>query len=176
MENVNIHSMIKERFAKLPPKLQEAITSTEVAEKLRALSQKYRLHLDQGQILENETYMVLLGIEKAEKYEENLKKELKITPEIAKSIANDVAKEIFLSIRNVLKESTTPVSKSNNTPISIALDSVPTPVPEQQTQPSTQAPVSTQNKLESVVRNQSKELEIKPAKKYTIDPYREPIN
>ena len=96
MEETNIHTMIRDRFSKLPPKLQDAITSTEVAGKLRALSQKYRLHIDQGQILENETYMVLLGIDQAEKYEGNLKKELKISSENAKNIAKDVAKEIFL--------------------------------------------------------------------------------
>jgi len=162
MENVNIHSMIREQFAKLPPKLQEAITSVEVAEKLRALSQKYRLHLDQGQILENETYMVLLGIEEAGNYEENLKKELGISSEIAKNIANDAAKEIFLSIRNALKTSTTTAPTQNSTP------------PSQIQTPEHQSTVS-QNKLESVIKNESKEMTINPTRSYTVDPYREPI-
>jgi len=106
-KEVNIHTMIKEQFTKLPPKLQKAITSTDVSLKLREISQKNRLHIDQGQILENETYMVLLGIEEAQAYEKNLKKELNISAEMAKGIAQDVAKEIFLSIRNLLKESVT---------------------------------------------------------------------
>jgi hypothetical protein len=216
MENINIHAMIKERFAKLPPKLQTAITSTEVAEKLRTLSQKYRLHLDQGQILENETYMVLLGIEKAGKYEENIKKELGISTEEAKNIAGDVAKEIFLSIRDLLKESTTstvaqkpqPAPKSTPKPISAETSvnistptpvSMPTPKPAPSVSPistltsastlpstsdqlsvtptsSIRTPVTTQNKLESVVRNPSKEIKISPTKGYSVDPYREPID
>ncbi len=107
MKDTNIHEMIKERFEKLPPKLQEAITSTEVALKLREISQEHHLHIDQGQVLENETYMVLLGIEQSENYKENLKKELRVPEAKAIEISNDVAKEIFLSVRNTLKKTTT---------------------------------------------------------------------
>ncbi|NQV93254.1 hypothetical protein HQ403_02020 [Candidatus Kaiserbacteria bacterium] len=175
MEKTNVHLMIQERFAKLPPKLQEAITSTEVAEKLREIAQKYRLHLDQGQILENETYMVLLGVEQAGKYEENLKKELNISSEQAGQLARDVGKDIFLSIRNTLKEST--ASPSSNTEVShtITPNPIPTDASIHPVQPKTLPPVAIHNKLESVVKQQSKEIKISPTKNYPIDPYREPI-
>ena len=187
MQDVNVHKMIKERFAKLPPKLQEAITSTEVAENLRELAQKYRLHIDQGQILENETYMVLLGVEQAGKYEENLKKELDVSSDIAKNIANDVAKEIFLSIRNTLKESTTPepkqVQKSTQQPASVQKNPIETSPQTPSINPPIQqaktfASINTENKdkLASVVKNERKELKINPAKQYVVDPYREPID
>lgn len=175
MGEMNVHLMIQERFAKLPPKLQEAITSTEVAEKLREIAQRYRLHLDQGQILENETYMVLLGVEQAGKYKENLKKELHISTEQAKQITDDIAKEIFLSIRNRLKDSTniqSPHVESNDTSTQPL---VPTPAPVLNTQTKTYTSVGNQDKLESVVKQQHKEMEITPIKNYPVDPYREPI-
>ena len=171
MEDMNIHSMIKERFAKLPPKLQAAITSTEIADKLRAVSQKYHLLLDQGQILENETYMVLLGVEQAEKYEGNLKRELKIPSEDARKIANDVAKDVFLPIRDTLKESTT-IETGKQT---MTTPPPTPPISELDNQVTTQTPTTAQDKLESVVKNQNKEVEIVPAKQYSVDPYREPI-
>jgi len=187
MENTHVRTMIENNLTKLPPKLQEAITSSDVLEKLRKLSQKYRLHLDQGQVLEIETYMVLLGIDEAEEYEKNLERELKTTSEVAKNIANDVAKEIFLSIRNVLKESTTsaptpklesvyeaPISTSTPSPIPATV-STPLQPTQVSTQTPTHSPITTQNKLESVVKNQSKEIKISPTKGYTVDPYREPI-
>ncbi len=251
MANTDINQIIKDRFNKLPPKLQEAITSTEVALKLREISQKYRLHIDQGQILENETYMVLLGIEQSENYKENLKKELRISEENAIKISNDVAKEIFLSVRNILKETTTiPPKKDtkniNITPIGVKPDDkiIPTkktpisylnedstithkpktgdssqgivsgdrsssqgivsddsqgikPIDQgiDKDQPSTDiktpeteiTPTSTTitsvygtetentSKLDSVVRNKPKVINVVATKGYTVDPYREPI-
>lgn len=173
MENINVNEMIREQFTKLPPKLQEAITSTEVSEKLREISQRYRLHLDQGQVLENETYMVLLGIEDAEKYEENIKKELGVSPEEARKIADDAAKEIFLSVRNLLKESTTPQQKTeiNEPPATENVPSQPSASGYSSISPS----AGNQNKLEHIVRNQHKKIEVSPTKHYATDPYREPI-
>ena len=230
--------MIKQNIGKLPPLLQKAITSTEVEHTLRTLSQKYRLHIDQGQILENETYMVLLGIEQAKTYEENLKNELGITPQVAKDIAQDVAKEIFLSIRNLLKESTTPESEPQKEASQELKEAVVTaaPPPKATTgalrsdaqstgalHPNSQstgalrsdAPVLQEkpkeknseepgktlgetlttkvahpvapssdvvpskepvSKLDSVVKNQRKDIEFTQAKPYSVDPYREPID
>lgn len=175
MENTQVRTMIENNISKLPPKLQDAVTSTEVAKKLHAISQKYRLHLDQGQILENETYMVLLGIDEAGEYEGNLKKELNISSEQAGQLARDVGKDIFLSIRNTLKEST--ASPSSNTEVSNT--TTPNPIPTDASihpvQPKILPPVAIHNKLESVVKQQSKEIKISPTKNYPIDPYREPI-
>ncbi|MEX0652173.1 MAG: hypothetical protein WD509_01275 [Candidatus Paceibacterota bacterium] len=169
MNDVNIHTTLKEQFKKLPPKLQEAITSTEIAEKLRAIAQKHRLHIDQGQILENETYMVLLGIEQAGAYEKNLQKELTIPTEVAQKIYTDVAKDIFLVIRDTLKEATT-TEKPTQVP-----DPEAQTVHAQETSPFTTNTDTAHNKLESVVRKQSKDFEISPRKTYTTDPYRESI-
>ncbi len=183
MEDTNIHLMIKKRFAKLPPKLQEAITSTEVVEKLRLLSKKYKLLLDKGQILENETYMVLLGIEQAEKYEENLKKELEISAEDAKKISNDVARDIFLSIRNLLKIATTP-EIDNKITNNVSIPHITSPEPinigtsksAQPIQTAEPKPIFTKDKLNSIVKNRSKDIEVSQIKKYVVDPYREPIS
>jgi len=175
MTDINIHSMIKERFNKLPPKLQEAIASTDISNKLRTISQKHKLLLDQGQILENETYMVLLGIEQAENYKENIKKELSLPEDTATKIANDVGREIFLSIRNTLRESAIKTIESEPVSTNQIFNNEKIPTTNKpETKPFTETNATTQNKLDYVVKNQSKEIEIAPAK-YNNDPYREPI-
>ena len=175
MKHKDIQSMIRERFSDLPPKLQEAITSTDVTSKLRELTQKHRLHIDQGQKLENETYMVLLGIEDAEKYEGNLQRELKIPHKEAKKVAQDVAKEIFLSIREALKEtaepSQEPVRKTETYEQRVAreTDSVTSSI---------NTPSSVEEKMDKlpdVKEEQKKEVHAKETPRYTTDPYREPI-
>ena len=176
MEHKDIQSMIRERFSDLPPKLQEAITSTDVTSKLRELTQKHRLHIDQGQKLENETYMVLLGIEDAEKYEGNLQRELKIPHEEAKKVAQDVAKEIFLSIREALKKtavpSQEPVQKTETYEQHVAkeADSVTPAIPPPP--PSVEEKI---DKLPHTEEEQKKEAPAKETPRYTTDPYREPI-
>jgi hypothetical protein len=175
MTEINVHSMIKERFNNLPPKLQEAIASTDVANKLRTISQKHKLLLDQGQILENETYMVLLGIEQAENYKQNLKKELNISEDTATKIANDVGREIFLSIRNTLRESTIKTIESEPKPTNKPNESFETQTFKDNKMPSIKIENTTQqNKLDQIVKNQSKEIKITPIE-YNNDPYREPI-
>lgn len=165
MNDVNIHQLIRERFSALPEKLQQAITSTEVAEKLRAISNKYRLHLDQGQTLENETYMVLLGIEEAEKYEDNVRRELGIPKEDAHAIATDVAEEIFLSVRGELKERT----KETEEP-------APQTPPQEPLPEAAPQPKKAEDRFSQVVKRPSQNIEIKPKNgSYTVDPYREPI-
>ncbi|MBI2618036.1 hypothetical protein HYW58_01130 [Candidatus Kaiserbacteria bacterium] len=171
MEDKNIHTMLRERFTKLPPKLQEAITSAEVAEKLRVISQKYRLHLDQGQILENETYMILLGIEETEKYEENLKKELGISPKDAGKIAHDVGKEIFLSVRDTLKSLTS--SPQVKAPPTGGQAYVEKPI---RTEERPETKITGQSKFEHFVKNKQEELSIEPTRRdSSMDPYREPF-
>lgn len=170
MSDINIHELIREKFATLPEKLQEALTSTEIAEKLRAIALKHRLHIDQGQILENETYMVLLGIERAENYEKNIEHELSLSQEDARVIAAEVAQEVFLSVREALKERTsdrvsTPeaTTKAPETPIEA-------PKPMETTVP-------TENKFTHVMRQPHTEIEISSkGNTRPIDPYREPLN
>ncbi|MCW9054942.1 MAG: hypothetical protein OQJ98_03130 [Candidatus Pacebacteria bacterium] len=191
MNDINIHQLIRDRFAELPEKLQQAITSTEVAEKLREIATKYRLHLDQGQILENETYMVLLGIEEAGKYEENIRHELNIPKDQAEKIATEVAQDIFLSVRNELKARTTevvvseegsmsPTQKLEQTASMPPKEPAKTPIAPtiSPKRPQTQQPQPTEQKEEfaDVVTRGHKEIKLEPPKgSYAVDPYREPV-
>jgi len=55
--------IMEERFAELPTSVQKAVTDASVEQKLRKLAKKYKLHLDQWILLENEIMLTLLGFE-----------------------------------------------------------------------------------------------------------------
>lgn len=167
IEGNNIHEMIRERFARLPQKLQEAIMSADVPEKLRAIAGKHRLHLDQGQLLENETHLVMLGLDQAEKFRDNIQKELGIPENVAHEIAEEVGKEIFLPIRTYLQAATGAPAEKKEGASSLLNASSP----------------AADSRLTGMVRNVSKNISLgdeptAPApqgNRSLADPYREPI-
>jgi hypothetical protein len=115
MDQQEVEHRIKERFATLAPKLKEAIRGADVAKRLREITLRHKLHIDQGQQLENETFLVMLGLDVVEHYKGNIKKSLNISDELAGAIANDVQREIFLQIREDIKKSTIPEVPLENT-------------------------------------------------------------
>ena len=100
----NIKTKIQKQFQKLPLTLQKAIQSSDFGDKLRVISEKHRLHLNKGVILENETLMVMMGLDDTSSFTKNLESELEISKEQAEQITADVAKEILLPIRESLRE------------------------------------------------------------------------
>lgn len=94
---------LNERFAQLPKVVQNAITSADIGKRLREMAETYKLHLDQWQTLENEVMLTLLGFQRAENLEENLKKEASIPTETASALVSNIAEMIFQPIRKELE-------------------------------------------------------------------------
>ncbi len=99
----DIEKQIQERFAQLPPAVQQAITDTSVEEKLRGLSAKYKLHLDQWVLLENEIMLTLLGLEEPKNMVKNIATEVGVSDEVAQKLVNDIAQQIFKPIREMMQ-------------------------------------------------------------------------
>lgn len=104
MDTNEINQMVKEAFAKLPAVVQSAITSAEIQKRLRGLSQKHQLHLDQWEQLENEVLMIVMGIQPTELLEENIVKEVGVDAAVAKVLAADISDAIFDPIRRQLEQ------------------------------------------------------------------------
>jgi len=97
--------IIQDRFSELPEAVQNAVTDASVEEKLRALAEKYKLHLDQWVLLENEIMLTLLGLEDPEDMAKNVAKEVNIAEELAQEIVNDIAVQVFKPIREQMQGS-----------------------------------------------------------------------
>jgi len=96
--------IIKEQLKKLPEDVRKAFASVDLRAKIKKISEKHRLHIDQGGELENETVLVMLGLESANDYKINLKRGLQISNSRAQAIIFDIDKEIFVNIRESLKK------------------------------------------------------------------------
>jgi hypothetical protein len=99
----NIDTELKEAFAALPKIVQNAITSADVEKQMRAVSDNYKLHLDQWGKLENEVMLTLLGLQDAGDLASNIQNEIGVTAEQAASLAADINKIIFAPIRAELE-------------------------------------------------------------------------
>ena len=95
--------IIKEQLKTLPKIIKDAISSVDLGEKIKKIADKNMLHIDQAGDLENETVFVMLGLEPVEDYKENIRKELNISRDRAQAITAEIDKEIFMSIREAIK-------------------------------------------------------------------------
>lgn len=102
--NEDSKKIIAEAFKRLPKKVQDAVTSSDLARKLEIISKKHNLHIDQSDALETETMFVMLELEPAKDYLENIERELRLTRDEATAVANDVNESILKDIKDSLRE------------------------------------------------------------------------
>ena len=94
---------IEARFEQLPPEIQAAVTSSDVQEKIRAISERHHLHIDQFGELVDEIGLVMMGLQKSANFVSDLVSRLSIASSEAQAIAQEVSTEIFSSIRSYLE-------------------------------------------------------------------------
>ncbi len=97
---------IEERFAELPEVVQNALASSETGEMLRRIGTRHNLHIDQMGTLNDVTVFVILNIIPRASYMSTLVDELHITEEQARTIVEDVNREILTPINTALKQTT----------------------------------------------------------------------
>ncbi len=89
---------------KLPPELKAAIYSIDYPKKLQEIVKNNKLMLDQAGKLEDETTLVMAGIEPMDKYLKNLMDHVGLTSIQASVVAHDVNESIFKGIREALRK------------------------------------------------------------------------
>lgn len=99
----DVKKIIEEQFRLLPAPVQRAITSAEMDEKFRVLAQKYGLHYDQWDKLENQIMLTVLGLAEADEMVNEVVKQTGLEKTRAETIVNDVAVTIFKPIREQLE-------------------------------------------------------------------------
>ncbi|HEV3245197.1 MAG TPA: hypothetical protein VG102_02485 [Candidatus Paceibacterota bacterium] len=102
-EEKEFNVKLQERFDQLPKVIQDAITSADVEQRMRALADTQKLHLDQWESLEKEVQLALLGFLPVEDLQKNIKSELGVSDEVAKTLAEEVSKIVFEPIRGELE-------------------------------------------------------------------------
>jgi len=192
MPEKTIENTIQERFNQLPQTLQDVILSGTFQQGIMSVAQKHNLHIDQTGKLENETMLVVLGIEPPDAFGENLMRELDIDEEKATTLVTDLNNEVFLKLRSHMEEHSyeeeqeTPTSNDNifatAQESATSSEAAPTEVTGKEKE---QQPDAFTGKFTQVWRNQTKHIDMSESEDTPStaqgkpprdeDPYREPI-
>jgi hypothetical protein len=107
----NTTKIIKERFDSLPESIQEVILSSNYEETLLEIGKQYNLRVDQLDILERETTLVMMGLTPTKNFETELIRELHLDNLRGSQIVKDINEKVFLKIRELLKLMNTPAGE-----------------------------------------------------------------
>src|SRR5579859_6830403 len=93
----------QKRFETLPPEIKRYLYSAEMMTALRQIADKYKLHIDKLGMLEAETSSVMLGFTETSDFPSMLMEALQVDEMNANLIAKEVNDQIFLKIRDAMK-------------------------------------------------------------------------
>lgn len=100
----HLQQEVDSQIEKSPAIIREAIFSSETAEAVQKIGEKYHLHIDQMGYLAGEIGFVMLGLEPSANFVANIRDRLQIDQTTAESVAADCNTEIFSKIRESLKQ------------------------------------------------------------------------
>ncbi|MBI2099790.1 MAG: hypothetical protein HYT48_00410 [Candidatus Vogelbacteria bacterium] len=101
-----------ERFEKLPPNIQQAISSADNERAIQEIGKKYALHIDQLGLLDDEVNLVLLGDTPSNQFVEKIKNVLRIDGAQAQAVGQEVSERIFMPLRDSLRALSEPPTSS----------------------------------------------------------------
>ncbi len=104
MVTMTSKELFQEKFNTLPQEIKEAIVSVDTFEKLKKISQTYKLLIDKMGILGDETGLVMVGITHPKSYSSNLRNRLGVSGQVAEAITTEVNELIFKPIRASLQK------------------------------------------------------------------------
>ncbi|MBC7837009.1 hypothetical protein H7X87_04535 [Acetobacteraceae bacterium] len=100
----NLQKQIEARIAELPKDVHDAVLSANLGNQLQIIGTRHQLHIDQVGALEDEVMLVMLGFVEAGTFVEQLQNQLHIPQEKARELAADVSDEVFMPIRESMKQ------------------------------------------------------------------------
>jgi predicted RNA-binding protein with RPS1 domain len=157
----------RDYYRRLPDNIREAYSSEDTVNKIKAISDKHRLHIDQLGELSDEIGLVMLGITKPTDFVKNIAERLKVDQVTAEAVGVDINNEIFLPIRESLEKiSSEPPATGTTTPGTLPTEAKTSNIFEE--------------KMGKMFDLNDGTTSNKPVEEETekpeIDPYREPIN
>ncbi|HQU07745.1 MAG: hypothetical protein B7X04_02665 [Parcubacteria group bacterium 21-54-25] len=101
---IPLDDSVRAVMGELPQPLQQFLASGKVEAVTKLLVEKYRLHLDQGTMLERALILMLLGVESPEEFSTGLEKDLGLSEGTVRALVADVNEQVFVPIRKQLEK------------------------------------------------------------------------
>ena len=95
---------LEEKYRSIPDDVREAISSSDVNQKLQTLTDKYKLQFDEAEKLTQEIGSVMLGLKHPDNFVKNIQSATDLGYQTARQIAEEVNNIIFADIRDSLKQ------------------------------------------------------------------------
>lgn len=105
-QDPEIKKSVESYYDSLPQVIKDSIDQSNWEDKIRKITRSHDLHIDQGQILENNTFMMLIGLMDPVDFTKKLIQEAKMSKKEAMEIAKEIDTEIFRIIKDYLIEKT----------------------------------------------------------------------
>lgn len=93
---------IEKQLKTLPDTAQEAIRNFDLTNAIIDLAQKYNLHIDDADVLKNETLAVITGLTPAKEYKNILKQNINLSSDLIDGLLEDTNHMIFTKIRTLM--------------------------------------------------------------------------
>lgn len=175
---------ISDAFHKTPIEVRQTLESVGFLSRLQNIAKKFGLNVEETGELVSESGLVMLGLTQPSSFVENLAKRLRLPRDRAMAVGQAVNMEVLRPVREILKKMTQPQpanptlpqSQENGLRFAPTTSSIPN-IPRPSGTPF-QGGIPDKSSLEGGVRPKRTEdvsPPISEVKKYTTDPYREPI-
>ncbi len=92
--------------SQLPTPIRSFFINGKVEVVVKDLMQKYRLHVDQGAIMEREIILLLLGLKDPTEFTKSLSEEAQIDQQTINGVVQDINDQIFIPIQAEMKDET----------------------------------------------------------------------
>lgn len=108
-----IKKLLAEQIKKLPPPVKEMVIGGEFEKKFQEMYPGWGIHADVADQIENETTLVLVGLEHPQDFADNLVENTQLEPEKAGDIAVEINEVIFKPIQKTLLKLYNDVGEEN---------------------------------------------------------------
>jgi hypothetical protein len=98
------YDYLYESVEELPPELAEVVLEFKFTQGFRTIINKYKLHLDQAEVLEDMTFRVMFAEMNASQFVAKLVSELNLAPVTAKELADDTNITIIEAVKKAIQE------------------------------------------------------------------------
>ena len=99
---------IRELMKEVPAPIRAFFASGKVEIVAKNLMQKYKLHIDQGAVVEREIILLLLGLKSPDEFTKTLAEEAKLDQQTINNIVKDVNEQIFVPLREEMQKGPAP--------------------------------------------------------------------
>src|SRR3989338_11640544 len=99
-----LENYIKELMKEVPPMIRAVFASGRVEVVAKSLMQKYKLHIDQGAIVEREIILLLLGLKGPDEFTKTIAEEGRLDQTTVNGVVQDLNQKIFVPLREEMRK------------------------------------------------------------------------